>query len=90
MKKASFTIKNTYPVKKWSGKKTLTGKVEKRQIVRLYQKTASGYQLIAQDVADQHGNYVLKMRKALTNGSYKLNIYTAKDHLDQSRYFITK
>ncbi|KOP28930.1 5'-nucleotidase [Exiguobacterium sp. BMC-KP] len=89
-KKASFTIKNTYPVKNWSGKKTLTGKVEKRQIVRLYQKTESGYQLIAQDVADQHGNYVLKMRQALTNGSYKLNIYTAKDHLDQSRYFITK
>lgn len=89
-KKASFTIKNTYPVKKWTGKKTLTGKVEKRQIVRLFEKTSSGYQLIAQDVADNHGNYVLKMRTGLATGSYKLNVYTAKDRLDQSRYFLTK
>lgn len=89
-KKASFTIKNTYPVKKWTGKKTLTGKVEKRQIVRLFQKTGNGYQLIAQDVADNHGNYVLKMRTGLATGSYKMNIYTASDRLDQSRYFITK
>ncbi|MGE6555908.1 bifunctional 2',3'-cyclic-nucleotide 2'-phosphodiesterase/3'-nucleotidase [Exiguobacterium artemiae] len=89
-KKASFTIKNTYPVKKWAGKKTLTGKVEKRQIVRLFEKTSSGYKLIAQDVADNHGNYVLKMRTGLATGSYKMNIYTASDRLDQSRYFITK
>lgn len=89
-KKASFTIKNTYPVKKWTGKKNLTGKVEKRQIVRLFQKTGNGYQLIAQDVADNYGNYVLKMRTGLATGSYKMNIYTASDRLDQSRYFITK
>ncbi len=89
-KKASFMIKNTYPVKKWAGKKTLTGKVEKRQIVRLFEKTSSGYKLIAQDVADNHGNYVLKMRTGLATGSYKMNIYTASDRLDQSRYFITK
>jgi 2',3'-cyclic-nucleotide 2'-phosphodiesterase/3'-nucleotidase len=68
----------------------LTGKVEKRQIVRLFQKTGNGYQLIAQDVADNHGNYVLKMRTGLATGSYKMNIYTASDRLDQSRYFITK
>ncbi|MGX8176881.1 bifunctional 2',3'-cyclic-nucleotide 2'-phosphodiesterase/3'-nucleotidase [Exiguobacterium artemiae] len=89
-KKASFTIKNTYPVKQWTGKKTLTGKVEKRQIVRLFEKTSNGYKLIAQDVADNHGNYVLKMRTGLATGSYKMNIYTASDRLDQSRYFITK
>ncbi|OIN66966.1 bifunctional metallophosphatase/5'-nucleotidase [Exiguobacterium sp. KRL4] len=89
-KKASFTIKNTYPVKAWTGKKTLTGKVEKRQIVRLFEKTSNGYKLIAQDVADNHGNYVLKMRTGLATGSYKMNIYTASDRLDQSRYFITK